>query len=162
MWRAARGVPHTCSHVDPSVPNSSHSRHFSRPHDDLFQNAGHSRTGFLSRAHPGRSENEERTLDATFCGAGAISKINPSTVWVGPHTISMHAMTLAFCTHFNTHSGTSTSGARVSPKDPGVSIPPQARHVPFRIMQRLHLVRSYRTHLVTVRLEGAHRCEECY
>ena len=36
-------------------------------------------------------------------------------------------------------------------------LPPQTWHVPFRIMQRLHLVWSYRTHLVTVFLEGAYR-----
>ena len=78
-WYEARDASDTRPRGNPHVPNSPNTRrYFNRPRNGLFRNAGRSRTGFLSRARPGRSENEKWTLDTTFCEAGTISTISTS------------------------------------------------------------------------------------
>jgi len=104
MRNAARGASHTRSYVDPCLPNSTNThRHFNRPHDGLFQNAGHSRTGNPSRKTRARGP-FAKCRTGLIRGTGAVTKITlcgppgsplVSPVWIGPCTISMHALTHA-------------------------------------------------------------------
>ena len=135
---AARRPLYTCSHGAMRFPNSHYNcLHFSRPRPGLVPSAERFGAGFRShdRASLGHSQNTERTSHAASRGAGAVSKITrsvarPTTpVWVGPCPISsralIHSMLFARCLPSGTHSGTIILGACVSPKDPGVSIPPK-------------------------------------
>ena len=118
-------------------PHFSHRRWYLVPGAKRFKADSRSR----KRACLGRPQNTKLTSHAASRGAGTVSEIVPcsplgspfpsvtqptSPVWIGPCPIFSHAMSFAFCTHFDTHSGTFTSGASVSPKDPGISIPPSS------------------------------------
>jgi len=148
---AARDALHRRPRGTPRVPNSTNTRrHFNRPRDGLFRNAGRSRAGFPARrcAREGRSLNAERAPYASSCEAGAVTTItlygakgspHPSPVWTGPSSTSSHALThtmtltpyLPTGTHFSTHSGTITQGNRVTTSGPRISLLHKLRVYPF-------------------------------
>ena len=76
-------------------------------------------------------------------------------------------MTLAFCTPFDTivplillttHTGTITSGIRVTARD---LFTPQAPRAPVHLSHPLNLARHDRTHLVAIRFKGAYCLPPC-
>ena len=153
---AARDAPHTRPRRNPRVPNPNNPRHhFIRPRGLLVSDVERFHAGSRRRARAGRARNAPWTSNEPSREPGAEAKLTPcgppgsplvSPVWTGPSSISSHAlthaMTLAFCTpsdtHFTTHSGTITSGIRVTTvtSNPGVSLTPQAPRVPVNPSMR--------------------------
>jgi len=166
--RTAQHVePCTCAHMgDPCFPNSNSSirLHFSRPHG-LVPSAECFSAGSRSRKRPwlGGLQSTGQISHTASRRAGTVSEITPSVtqpttpVWVGPCPISTYALTHAMLLAVCTHSWKIILGARVGPKDPGVSIPPKLGMYPFTSCNGSTSSRSYRTHLVMAHLEGAYR-----
>ena len=102
----ARVASHTRSHGDPSVPNSHNTRHLHsrRPRSRFVSDVERSRARLHSRrrACAGRARNAAWTSYAPSREPGAVAKLTlcgplsspfMSPVWIGPSSISTHALT---------------------------------------------------------------------